>query len=106
MSHADILRQKDYVVVTCISSYRMRYVMHKDDLQKINPDKPCNPVEWAKDTVTCEECEEFSQQYMGEYIVDTDLINEEEMLVMFDQENDYLKEWPKEQKIDWVRRRE
>jgi hypothetical protein len=26
---------KDYVVVTCISSFRMRYVMHKDDLQKI-----------------------------------------------------------------------
>ena len=103
MSHADILRQKDYVVVTCISSYRMRYVMHKDDLQKLNPDQLCDPVEWAKDSVTCEECDEFSQQYMGEYIVDTDIIDEEEMLVIFDQENDYLKEWPKEQKIEWVR---
>jgi len=104
MSHSDILRQKDYVVVTCISSFRMRYVMHKDDLQKLNPDKPCNPIEWAKDIVTCEEVDDFSQKYMGEYIVDTASINEEEMLEMFDRENDYLKDWSKQQKLEWIRK--
>ena len=96
---------KDYVVVTCVSSFRVRYVLHKDDLQKLNPDQPCDPIEWAKDTITMEECEEFSQKYMGEYILDTDIINEEKMFELFDKENDYLKEWSKEQKIDWVRRR-
>ena len=94
---------EDYVVVNSILSYRIRYVMHKDDLQKLNPDKPCKPIEWAKDTVTCEECDEFSQEYMGEYIVDTDSINEQEMLELFDKENVYLDDWPKEQKIEWVR---
>lgn len=104
MSHSDILRQKDYVVVTCISSFKMRYVMHKDDLQKLNPDEPCNPIEWAKDVVAVDGCEDFSQEHVGEYIVDTARINEDEMLELFDKDNDYLKDWSKEQKIEWVRK--
>ena len=94
---------KDYVVVTCISSFRMRYVMHKDDLQKLNPDEPCNPIEWAKDAVTGEEVDEFSQKYMGEYIVDIDLINEDQMLNLFDKDNDFLKQLSTEKKIELVR---
>jgi hypothetical protein len=96
---------KDYVVVTCISSHRMRYVMHKDDLQNKNLFEPCWPEEWAKNTVSMEDCEEFSQEYMGEYIVDTNLITEEEMLNLFDKDNDYLRRWSKEYKIKWVRDR-
>ena len=94
---------KDYVVVTCISSYRMRYVMHKDDLQKLNTEKQVNGIEWAEDTVTMEECEEFSQKHMGEYIIDTVKMNEKDMLELFDKDNDYLSEWTKDQKLEWVR---
>ena len=57
---------KDYVVVTCISSHRVRYVMHRDDLQKLNTENPVNAIEWANDTVNMNECEEFSQKHMGE----------------------------------------
>jgi hypothetical protein len=49
--------------------------------------------------VTNEECEEFSQEHMGEYIVDTVEMNEEDMLTLFDKDNDYLREWPKDQKV-------
>ena len=95
---------KDYVVVTAISSYRMRYVMHRDDLQKLNSLDTVNVIEWANDTVTNEECEEFSQEHMGEYIVDTVEMNEEDMLTLFDKDNDYLREWTKDQKIAWIRK--
>ena len=64
---------KDYVVVTAISSFRMRYVMHKDDLQKLNTEKQ----------VTVE-------------------MNEEDILKLFDKDNDYLSEWTKDQKIAMV----
>ena len=101
------MNNKDYVVVTAISSYRMRYVMHRDDLQKLNPSVGGlaigNAPEWANDTVTAEECEEFSQEHMGEYIVDTVEMNEEDMLELFDKDNDYLREWTKDQKIEWIR---
>ena len=98
------MKTKDYVVVTAISSYRVRYVMHRDDLQKLNPLDPVNVIEWANDTVTNEECEEFSQEHMGEYIVDTVEMNEEDMLAQFDKDNDYLREWTKDQKVAWVRK--
>ena len=51
------MKNKDYVVVTALSSYRMRYVMHRDDLQKFNPLDPVNAIEWANDTVNMNECE-------------------------------------------------
>jgi hypothetical protein len=98
------MSNKDYVVVTAISSYRVRYVMHRDDLQKLNPLDPVNVIEWANDTVTNEECEEFSQEHMGEYIVDTVEMNEEDMLTLFDKDNNYLREWTKDQKIAWIRK--
>jgi hypothetical protein len=94
---------KDYVVVTTISSYRMRYVMHRDDLQELNPSELVNAIGWANDTVTNEECEEFSQEHMGEHIVDTVEMNEDDMLELFDKDNDYLHEWTKDQKIEWIR---
>ena len=98
------MKNKDYVVVTAISSYRMRYVMHRDDLQKKNTEKPVDVIEWANDTVNMNECEEFSQKHMGEYIVDTVEMNEEDMLELFDKDNDYLSDWSKDQKIEWVRK--
>ena len=98
------MNNKDYVVVTAISSYRMRYVMHRDDLQKLNPDLPVDSVEWANDIVSLEECEEFSQKYMGEYIVDTVEMNEDDMLDLFDKDNEYLSKWTKDQKIESVRK--
>ena len=98
------MKDKDYVVVTAISSYRMRYVMHRDDLQKLNPNDPVHAIEWANDTVTMEECEEFSQEHMGEYIVDTVEMDEAEMLALFDKDNDYLREWTEDQKVAMVRK--
>jgi hypothetical protein len=84
------MKTKDYVVVTTISSHRGRYVMHRDDLQKLNPSEPVNAIEWANDAFNMDECEEFSQEHMGEYIVDTVEMNEEDMLELFDKDNDYL----------------
>ena len=95
---------KDYVVVTTISQFRHRYVMRKDDLQKLNPDVEIKPIEWACDTVTEEKVKEFSQYWLGETVIDTDAVTEDEMLELFDQENDYLRDWTRKSKIDWVRK--
>lgn len=99
--------ENDYVVVTTVQTFRHRYVMHKDDLSKLNTDvEPTDKdlVDWALDTVTCEECQEFSQEWMGEQIMDTYECTEDEMLTFFDRDNGFLKYWSKEQKIDWVRK--
>jgi len=101
------MADNDYIVVTAISTHRMRYVMHKDDLRKLNTDvTPTEKdlVDWALDTVTMQECEEFSQEWLGEQIVDHYECTEDEMLTFFDRDNDYLKGWDRDYKIEHVRK--
>jgi hypothetical protein len=101
------MADNDYIVVTTVQTFRHRYVMHKDDLRKLNTHvTPTEEdlVEWALDTVTMEACEEFSQLHLDEQIVDFFQCTEEEMLGFFDRDNDYLKEWSNDYKIEWVRK--
>ena len=98
---------RDYVVVTAVSSFRMRYVMHKDDLRNLNPGldpSDADLIDWAMDSVTMMECEEFSQMHIGENIIDVNTLTEDEMLELFDRDNDYLQRWDREKKIEWVRK--
>jgi len=100
------MKNKDYVVVTTISTFHHRFVMHKDDLRKMNTDVKATDkdlADWAMDTVVMEECNEFSQNHLGEQIVDTYECDEDEMLTFFDRDNDYLSGWTREAKIEWVR---
>ena len=93
-----------YVVVTCVSQFRQRYAIPVSELQKLNPDvditnDPVKQIEWANDSVAMEEVKEFSQSHIGEDIIDTFILDEERVLNLFDRDNDYLKEWTKEQKL-------
>lgn len=92
----------EYVVVTATSTHRMRYCIPLKELQNLNPDAKMDPHEWAKDCVTMEECEEFSQDWLGEQIVDTSLYTEDEILDLFDADNSYLMSWPKAMKLDHI----
>jgi hypothetical protein len=95
-----------YVVVTCISTFRERYCVPVSELQKLNEDFKVLSVEeaisWAQDSVTMEEVREFSQHWLGETILDTFVLDKERMLALFDRDNDYLKNWTEEQKINYV----
>jgi len=98
------MSNKDYVIVNCISPFLIRYVIHKDDLQKLNPNKPCEPVEWAKDVVDADKAlEEFSQEDLGIYIVDVNVVNEEYVLDLYDQCTYYPKPQSKEDKMESIR---
>tara|TARA_B110000977_G_C11088568_1_gene495806 strand:+ start:2485 stop:2820 length:336 start_codon:yes stop_codon:yes gene_type:complete len=100
------MNNKDFIVVTAISTHKMRFVIHKDELQKMNEDITLTDdiaFEWAKDSVTMNEVKEFSQEWLGETIIDVDVKTESEMIELFDRENDYLKSWSLEQKINWVK---
>jgi len=96
-----------YVMVTAISTFRIKYAIHEDDLLKmaeVNEAPDDQLIEWATDTVVSREAEDMSQEWMGEIILDNTICTEEEMLEIFDRENPYLKGWSTEQKISNVRR--
>lgn len=97
----------DYVVITATSTHRMRYVIHKEDLIKMNTDvvpTDLDLIDWAKDCVTMQECEEFSQEWLGEQIVDANILDEEAVLSLFDSDNDYLKDWDRDYKLAYIRK--
>lgn len=96
-----IKQKPEYVVVTCVSTFRNRYVIPVDELQRLNPDEEVDPS-WALDAVTCEDVKEFSQRHVGEQIIDAQVLREPEVLQFFDADNDYLKDWSEEQKISWI----
>jgi hypothetical protein len=88
---------KKLVMVDCLSQFRIRYCVEVED-----------DIEHALDEVIMEyddlEFHEFSQEHLrpSPVILSHREINKEEYLRMFDEDNNYLKDWTEEQKLKWV----
>lgn len=83
---------KELVLVECVSTFRMRYVV----------EVPAGKKEWALDTVALNEAEEFSQEHIGEQIVSHRVISNDEYLRIFNEDNDYLSKWTDEEKRKFI----
>jgi len=81
--------ETELVLVECISQFRQRYMV----------EVPKGKAEWALDTVTMEQADEFSQEHLGETIVSHRVVSKEEMLALCDKDNDYAKSWNDEHKM-------
>jgi hypothetical protein len=81
--------ETELVLVECISQFRQRYMV----------EVPKGKAEWAMDTVTLNQAEEFSQAHLGETIVSHRVVSKEEMLALCDKDNDYAKAWNDEHKM-------
>ena len=90
-----------YVILTAISTFKIRYAIPEEAL---SADTDQGLINKATDAVIAEKVEEFSQEWLGETVIDERICTEEEMLEIFDRENDYLKSWTREEKIDYVRK--
>lgn len=85
-----ILVANKYLVET-VALFRMRYVVET------------NHPEYAVDEVLVAEKEEFSQKYIGNNVLSVREITTDEYLKIFDEDNDYLKDWSEEQKLDFIK---
>lgn len=74
-------------LVEALSQYRMVYVI---DTEK---------KEWAEDTVHMQEAEEFGQMHLGEMVVSSREIDDDEAIRVHDELNEYLVDWTREQKL-------
>lgn len=81
--------ETELVLVECISQFRQRYMV----------EVPKGKAEWAMDTVTLKQADEFSQAHLGETIVSHRVVSKDEMLALCDKDNDYAKAWNDEHKI-------
>jgi hypothetical protein len=81
--------KKEWVLVECVQSYRMRYMV----------EVPEGKSEWALDTVSMRQAKEFSQEDIGETIVSHRVISEEDALKLCDVDNEYCKSWTEHHKV-------
>lgn len=81
-------KEMQWVLVECVSMFRQRYMVQV----------PSGKAEWALDTVTMEEAQEFSQEHLGETIVSHRVVTEEEAMSLCDQDNGYCRTWNDEKK--------
>ena len=89
--------EKQWVLVECVSQFRQRYMVEVPvGTDQFGKDKS----EWALDTVTMNEANEFSQEHLGETIVSHRVISLADALVLCDKDNAYVAEWTEEQKLD------
>ena len=94
--------KEQYVVVDTVYTFAHKYVIPLSELQNQNPEMPVDPA-WALDMVTCDEIGEFSQQGLGENIIDHNVVSEEEILKLFDKHNEYLSNWSVAQKLQFIK---
>lgn len=83
-------RETELVLVECVSTFRMRYMV----------EVPKGKAEWALDTVTMNEAEEFSQEHLGEQIVSHRVVTEDEAITLCDVDNHYCSTWTREKKLE------
>jgi len=90
-------RETQLVLVECISQFRQRYVVEVPiGVDDFGNDK----ANWALDTVTMEEAQEFSQEHLGETIVSHRVVTPEEVLKLCDKDNSYCSSWTDEHKMN------
>jgi hypothetical protein len=99
--------EERWVVVTTVSQFRERYAIPVSELNKLNntidiTNSPAEQITSAKDLVTMEEVKEFSQEFIGESIVDTFILDKDRILQLFNKDNEYLSDWTDEKKLDFI----
>ena len=86
---------KKLVLVETVSQHRVRFVVEVED-----------DINHALDEVVCREddayFEEFSQQHLGYLICSHREISEKEYLKVFNEDNDYLRNWSDENKKKFI----
>lgn len=81
--------ETEIVLVECVSTFRMRYLV----------EVPKGKADWALDTVTMNEAEEFSQTHLGEQIVSSRVVTVDEAIDMFDAEHPEFAHWADDRKL-------
>jgi hypothetical protein len=90
-------KETQWVLVEAISTFRQRYMVEvptgTDDYGK-------DKSEWALDTVTMNEAQEFSQEHIGEQIISHRIVTKDEALTLCDKDNGYCSAWSEEHKVN------
>jgi hypothetical protein len=83
-------------LVEVISQHLVRYVVEARE------ESHALDEVFMKCELYSEDWQEFSQKHIGDTILSSREVDEEEILRVFDTDNDYLKEWSQEKKLTFI----
>ena len=49
-----------------------------------------------------DKAQEFSQKWLGETIISHRVVSTDEVIKLFDEDNDYLKDWSEDKKLEYI----
>lgn len=84
-----VAKKTEWVLVETVSMFRMRYMV----------EVPVGKAEWALDSVTMNELNEFSQQHLDEVIVSHRTVTYPEALALCDEDNKDFIQWDEATKV-------
>jgi hypothetical protein len=84
-------QETEWVLVEALSQFKVTYMV----------EVPKGKAEWALDTVTMEDAQEFSQEHLRptDIILGHRVVSKEEALRLCDEQNEYSSTWDEETKI-------
>ena len=88
---------KKLVMVDCLSQFRIRYCVEVED----DIDHALDEILMESDSL---QFHEFSQEHLqpSPVFLSHREISKEEYLRMFNEDNNYLRDWTEEQKLRWI----
>jgi hypothetical protein len=88
---------KKLVMVDCLSQFRIRYCVEVED----DIDHALDEILMESDSL---QFHEFSQEHLhpSPIFLSHREISKEEYLRMFNEDNNYLRDWTEEQKLRWI----
>ena len=92
---------KEYVLVTTISHFKLKYAIPVEEFEKLGFSEPIN-TEMLSQYVGSGAVREFTQAHLGENVSDVSVYKQEDLLELFDLDNPYLNKWTTDAKIAWI----
>lgn len=98
--------KNDYVIIDTVSMFKQRYIIPREEVQKMNEEIKLNDKlakQWSQESVESEEVKEFSQRWLGETVSNIDFADTEKVLKLFKDDNEELsKEWSQARQLDYI----
>lgn len=87
----------EYVLVKTITTFEHSYLLPKQEGMSVTD---------HLDYITCKEVDETSQVFLDETILmnSTRVLSEDDAIELWDRENDYLKNWSREKKLETIQK--
>lgn len=91
---------KRYAVITTVSMFKVRYVVDEDKVHAFDNKAPIDDqklLDWSEKSVMEDELDDFSQIFLGETVLERNIMEEEEVIELFYRDNKHAADWDTEQ---------